>query len=232
MCLCHPHFGHFTHALFLMVIISILLISHTCKMLCKNLVEYKKGSPVPILLNPTINTTALLKAHHHLLLLFLFLPLLLAFLPLDWLTHLSNPPLLFIFPLFLCVCLCFVIRLSIRIIIIMSGLYTHNFSPVRASPHVRTTPDVDRYLFSISVSISFYLLCLCFKVLIDFFLVFLFLVVNIWQSCSRSTKSLNLSCKSFLSVADFWIKVLLLSSYIISISLILFISSWSWCYIC
>ncbi|PNT08596.1 hypothetical protein POPTR_013G159800v4 [Populus trichocarpa] len=25
----------------------------------------------------------------------------------------------------------------------MSGLYTHNFSPVRASPHVRTTPDVD-----------------------------------------------------------------------------------------
>jgi len=109
MCLCHPHFGHFTHALFfLMVIISILFIPHTCKMLCKNLVEYKKGSPVPILLNPTINTTALLKAHHHLLLLFLFLPLLLAFLPLDWLTHLSNTPptLLFIFPLFLCVCDC------------------------------------------------------------------------------------------------------------------------------
>jgi protein quaking len=51
----------------------------------------------------------------------------------------------------------------------MSGLYTHNYSPVRASPHVRTTPDVDRYLFSISVSISFYLLCLSFKVLIDFF---------------------------------------------------------------
>ncbi|XP_011041754.1 PREDICTED: KH domain-containing protein At2g38610-like [Populus euphratica] len=25
----------------------------------------------------------------------------------------------------------------------MSGLYTHNFSPVRASPHVRITPDVD-----------------------------------------------------------------------------------------
>ncbi|KAJ6878391.1 KH domain-containing protein [Populus alba x Populus x berolinensis] len=25
----------------------------------------------------------------------------------------------------------------------MSGLYTHSFSPVRASPHVRTTPDVD-----------------------------------------------------------------------------------------
>ena len=65
-----------------------------------------------------------------------------------------------------------------------------------------------------------------------FFLVFLFLVVNIWQSCSRSTRSLNLSCKSFLSVADFWIKVLLLSPYIISISLIIFISSWSWCYIC
>ena len=104
MCLCHPHFGHFTHALlFLMVIISILFIWHTCKMLCKNLVEYKKGSPVPILLNPTIITTALLKAHHHLLLLFLFLPFLLAFLPLDWLTFPPPLLLLFIFPLCVCV---------------------------------------------------------------------------------------------------------------------------------